>query len=340
MSLSTHTIPVNYANLLLNILEEHGGSTSDAIAASAIDRDVLLDEAGLLSYKQIFDLVDFIQEKYCIEDLGLRAGQKQTLSTWGRLGYAMMTSDNLDEVIALGARYQGTTANFLEIQHDFTPQTKQHVLLLCPRMTPSERLPFFVESTLAGIHSVLSSLVDSDAHHGYDRVEVTYKKPKYWKSYQEFFRCEIAFECKQIRAYYTQRENPPMKLADPANFSYLLKQLEERDQKIRSSDFIEILKQTIHHKEGRFLSQSQTAKKLNMSSSTLSRRLRDLSLTFQGLSDHLKRDIAIDRLVNTNEPLIAIAHASGYEDLSNFNKAFRRWTGLSPSQYRKSRTGN
>jgi AraC-like DNA-binding protein len=79
----------------------------------------------------------------------------------------------------------------------------------------------------------------------------------------------------------------------------------------------------------------QAAENLHCSVRTLCRRLAGEETTFQALKDELRRDIAIQRLTETEETITKIAGDIGFDDPSAFHRAFRHWTGSTPGTYRR-----
>ncbi|SIT41432.1 AraC family transcriptional regulator [Paraburkholderia piptadeniae] len=79
----------------------------------------------------------------------------------------------------------------------------------------------------------------------------------------------------------------------------------------------------------------QAAKNLHCSVRTLCRRLSSEETTFQMLKDELRRDIAIQRLTETQDSIAVIAGDIGFDDPSAFHRAFRHWTGSTPGTYRR-----
>ena len=73
---------------------------------------------------------------------------------------------------------------------------------------------------------------------------------------------------------------------------------------------------------------------LSMSTRTLSRRIKEEGYTFRKAKDLACERLAKYYLANTNRPLSDIAFEMGYAELSSFCRAFKRWTGRSPQQYR------
>ena len=76
------------------------------------------------------------------------------------------------------------------------------------------------------------------------------------------------------------------------------------------------------------------AKTLNVSVRTMYRRLAEEGVSYQSLLDKLRSSVALEYIRNTQLSVEEIATQCGYQDVSNFRKAFRRWTGTSPSFYR------
>ncbi|BBN55929.1 hypothetical protein TRE132_40540 [Pseudomonas chlororaphis subsp. aurantiaca] len=79
----------------------------------------------------------------------------------------------------------------------------------------------------------------------------------------------------------------------------------------------------------------QVASDLNMSGRTLRRRLSEHELTFEALLEQVRRARTLSLLANPQLSIERITEAVGYSDVRSFRRAFKRWTGLSPSAYRE-----
>ncbi|HSV34129.1 MAG TPA: AraC family transcriptional regulator [Ramlibacter sp.] len=69
---------------------------------------------------------------------------------------------------------------------------------------------------------------------------------------------------------------------------------------------------------------------------TLRRRLREEGRGFQQIKDELRRDAAIEYLALAHLPLIEVANRVGFSEASTFHRAFKKWTGVAPGEYRHS----
>jgi len=79
---------------------------------------------------------------------------------------------------------------------------------------------------------------------------------------------------------------------------------------------------------------ASVARALKMSSRTLQRRLADEGVAFAALVDDVRRDLAEELVRDRRRPLGEVAFLLGYAELSPFLRAFKRWTGKTPAEWR------
>lgn len=81
---------------------------------------------------------------------------------------------------------------------------------------------------------------------------------------------------------------------------------------------------------------AQIAEQLNVSARTINRHMAELNTSYQELLESARRQLAIHYLLTSSLSIDDIAGQLGYQDASNFGRAFRRWLGLSPRRFRQS----
>jgi AraC-like DNA-binding protein len=94
------------------------------------------------------------------------------------------------------------------------------------------------------------------------------------------------------------------------------------------------------HLDSEMPSLEEVGKSLGITPQTLRRRLQEQGQGYQAIKDDLRRDAAIEYLARPNLTLIEIANRLGFSEASTFHRAFKKWTGVAPGEYRQSRLGS
>ena len=79
----------------------------------------------------------------------------------------------------------------------------------------------------------------------------------------------------------------------------------------------------------------QVARRVAMGTRTLQRRLRDSGVDFKALVDDTRHRLSLRYLRQRRNTLTEVAYLLGYSEVSAFNRAFKRWTGSTPSDFRR-----
>ena len=81
------------------------------------------------------------------------------------------------------------------------------------------------------------------------------------------------------------------------------------------------------------------AQQLHSSVSTLRRHLLEEGQSYQSIKDDLRRDLAISQLCHSDKSVLDIALELGFAEASAFHRAFKKWTGTRPGEYRRALAG-
>lgn len=82
-------------------------------------------------------------------------------------------------------------------------------------------------------------------------------------------------------------------------------------------------------------SAAKLAVMLNLSLRSLQRRLADEGTSYEDLLTSTRRELALSHLADRRYSIGEVAYLLGFADASSFNRAFKRWTGQTPGQYRE-----
>jgi AraC-like DNA-binding protein len=125
----------------------------------------------------------------------------------------------------------------------------------------------------------------------------------------------------------------PSHTADADLFNRVSMAGEEELRRIAGSTAARV-RQLINAEAPAWPSLDQVAERMAVSKRTLARRLSDERISFQDLLDEAKNELASWYLRQTNVPISEIVERTGFSEMSNFSRAFKRLQGISPRDYR------
>ena len=102
----------------------------------------------------------------------------------------------------------------------------------------------------------------------------------------------------------------------------------------REDDFVAVTRLVIK-RYGRWLTVVEAAKLATMSVRAFQRKLAANGVVFNELVDQARAELAVEMLQDSNATVDEISTTLGYSTASNFARAFERWTGQTPSEYRR-----
>lgn len=266
-------------------------------------------------------------------DLGLYYGETSDVPIYGPLGYAMLSAATDIEAVNLALSYQkiyyGTVADItLYLEDDCG------VVRLDENMPPSPGNQFFIESLLSGFLRFNLSMAGRPAQ--LKDVRLTYPDPGYQQRYEKIFGCPVKFECprnelrfdKGVLARALPNADPFTAKACEQVCAELLEQFNKGEQ------WSVEIKQLLSANWQQRPDMESIARSLDCDVRTLRRRLRAEHTSFQEIKDEVRKDIAMNYLTGSALPIKDIAEKVGFDQPSNFRRAFRKWTGYQPSHFR------
>jgi AraC-like DNA-binding protein len=130
----------------------------------------------------------------------------------------------------------------------------------------------------------------------------------------------------------------PCPFADPKIHRRAVDRLELAKRNLQGPEFfVAQVEEILHDSEGAAPSVQSIATQLHVSRRTLVRRLEQHGTSVRSLTERHQRRCSIDLLADASLDVSEIADRLGYSEPSNFSRAFRRWFGKSPQEYRDAR---
>lgn len=330
--LAAERVPVAYAEALLSLAEELGVTRASLLAAARVRPEILGNPAERLSFIDFHQLTQAALELCQEPALGLILGQRLNVSTHGILGYAVLASANLGKALQFALRYYRVLGLAFDLE-----LVEQGA---CTELRAVETLPmgmqscFAAEGLLSSMHTIVRFLLGDDMR-GL-AVGFAHAPPPHAARYPEVFGVPVQFEqayhWMRLPSHYLQR---PMALANPATVQMCERQCEALLASLDVQDeLLTRVRRLLLAHPGDFPDLDGAAQALHTSARSLRRHLAQLGTSYQQVLDDVRRRLALQYLSSTHLPLFEIAHLLGYSDPSNFRRAFRKWTGKLPSEYR------
>lgn len=320
---------ITYWNQFLRYSEEHDIPLDydriDAQLASYGNED-------FVPFELFKDLVYEIWQHSNTPSLGLDFADRIQLTSHGSLGFAVSHGVDLKECLSLIMRYYQTRLQAIKLTAE---QQGDDLILSLQEACDWEPIRVLLyEVILYSLVNVIEFVIGKEV--ALCDIQFPYDAPTWANKYAEQLPCTYSFgheyasitipaKLLKIKSITSNRQTVSLAASQCDAELARLKNVDSLSAKI-----IDLIKQD----DNFALTAEEIAKHLNLSKSTLSRRLKSENTGFSEIITELKKQHAKTLLLSTNDSIESIALSLNYEDTSNFNRSFKRWYDCSPSEYR------
>lgn len=278
---------------------------------------------------EIYELAD----QSLLPGFGVRQGRQLNSEDYGTLGLSWKTCWRAREVLERVERFMILVTDHGHVRLE---ETGGIIGLTLFRDASRKGVEIANEATFVMITGVLQEVTGRAIW----PVSVTFKHAsKATDAFEAFFQCPVQFDqpAYTIRFQSADLDIPTIK-ADRSIHQFLVERMQEEKKGVHTN--ADQLLKEIHRLIGEALpsgipSVIHIAEQLGMSARTLKRRLSEKGHTFRELVQQIQRDISTALLKNTGQSIGEIAFQTGFSEQSAFNRAFKRWIGQTPVDYRK-----
>jgi AraC-like DNA-binding protein len=314
-----------------------------ALEDAGVDRDALLRGLGMdpdrllvlnhrYSQEQVTSLWIAAVAATGDMDFGLKVARHIRPSTFHVVGYAMACSSTLRRAAERFAHSARLISDAAIVQ--FQPIGNQHLLTVDLHTIGRQPIYQTIDTILAGFLLLCEWIASAQLV----PAEVTFRhgRPENDASYQSVVRCRIRYGQQQNSILFnTQDLERPV----PSANEELAVVLDEMTSRYLALRFASRFSRKVRDALTRQLpngapSKMQTARLLHMTSRTLLRRLSAENTTFHEVSERLREELAYDYLQREDLTVERIAAQLGFSSSGSFSRAFMRWTGRRPSDWR------
>ncbi len=319
-------------NVLWNILESYRINPEPLFWDMGLNPEVMKQSGGRYKIENIDKLWRKASEVINDPCFGLKAAELWHPSNFGALGYAMLASNTLRTALERLDRYHRVISDEEFMKLD---ETKEGLRLTLVFRAKKRDIPEQNDAALAVILSMCRVNYVEDL--APTSVTFTHPKPSCSARFFEYFRSPVLFEAPTDSLTFTTEavdknlpgSNP--QLAE-LNDQIMIEYLAQLDQDHITQKVKAII---IDHLPSGSVTDEGVARALHMSSRKLQRQLQSDGTTFNTLLNEIRQDLAKQYVRDQDISMTEIAFLLGFSESSAFSRAFKRWTGVSPSAYRK-----
>lgn len=328
--LHSHLTTLNAVSLVLK-----------AFNAEGLPREALLDGSGITAadLARADTRITTNQEmRVCANavalrhDIGLELGRQMHVSSYGILGYALLSSATFGDALRLALRYPALLGTLFELRLE-TDGERTWLTADDYRDNP-ELAVFNAELCMASLKVICDDLLGRPlpllaAH-------FAHRAPGYQANYSQNFDCPLSFDTERHGfAFASQWLEHPLPLADPVTHRDMHERCRRQNTEFTGRQawlgrIRDLLAEQLDNPPGL----DGLAQQLNSSPRTLRRHLQSMGSSYQQMLDDLRFERAKHWLGEGKLPIHRIAEQLGFSETASFRHAFIRWSGVAPSQFR------
>lgn len=326
------TTHAGIAHVLLRTLDGYGVDGARMFRDAGLDPDGLKSGDERVVALQMQKVWRAAVTETGDEAFGITFAKNMRPGTLHGLGFAWIASNTLRDAFMRLVRYYRliTTAGEIVLSEADDRVTVWY-------KTPGKKgaaAPASMDAGLALFVGLCRMTRDDD----FSPVGVTMQRqqPANTAKFDDFFRCSIEYDSEENTVSFDAAElDAPLPMANPelarANDQVVIDYLQRHD----SADVVnQVRASIIDWLPSGAPSQETIADSLHMSPRTLQRRLATEDVTYSQLLDSIREELARQYLTSSSRNISEVAYLLGYSEPGNFARAFKKWNGQTPAEFR------
>jgi len=307
-----------------------------AVSVERLDEIRTLDPDARIPLSRAHDLLAQALEKTQDPNLGLKAGRSASPGDYGVLHYAIRSASTIEEAIQAAHRFMRLLTDATDYRLELDGDRAM------VRLDSKVPLPRAAADYQASITHTLQLGPSAALIPGLEWW-FQHDRPKDTSEYERTFApAAVRFSAPAFGYVFDKSFlKLPLPQAD-ANLNQIVRKHAELllAELPRTRNLTETVRDLIVKElaSGQPTA-AQVAVRLRMNQRTLARRLQSEGTTFSALFDDLRRGLALRYLLRSDLRISEVVFLLGFSEVATFYRAFRRWTGQTPVEYRRSQGG-
>ncbi|PXX57403.1 AraC family transcriptional regulator [Nocardia tenerifensis] len=313
---------------LIALAEERGVSGADCLSGTMLTPG----DIECTAEQELLVVRNVVERLGAEPGLGAAAGGRAELPPSGPWGLALLSSRTLGDAVDVAARYLDRTSISGRVIVEETANTTR--VRFDRSECPPDLRAFLAERILAAVKTIGGEMFETGIPPA--RVEFRHAPPANLGRYREIFGMEPIFGAETDAMTFDRRalDLPAPKIRERARGACAQFCRELVDRQHTRSGVAGAVRNLLVRNPGAIPDQIAVANELFMSPRTLSRRLNEEDVSFRGLLDEVRQLMSEQLLVHTALSTEQVAARLGYAEAASFIRAFRRWKGCPPQEFR------
>lgn len=307
-----------------------------AFASVGLDPDAPWDPKEMISADAYYAMLESLAAQMDVTSLPVKVGASMRCDEYGALGLAWKAAPTLMASFTRVARYARLWTSV--VSYELRP-VADDILYIVHRDGP-RRLGVRLSNETTLIATVAISREVCPRPFAPLRAFIRHAAPRTTTHHEAFFGCPVEFGADHDGLLLSRTSlEQPNRLGDEGISRYLVSHLDADLLQVREEV---TLVATVKDAIAQSLSEGaprmeDVARRLGFSVRSFHRRLSDHGVSFQMLTEETRRELAEGLLRDPAHSLAEVAFLTGFSEQSSFTRAFKRWVGLTPANYRKHR---
>ncbi|MET0983805.1 MAG: AraC family transcriptional regulator [Steroidobacteraceae bacterium] len=309
----------------LQFMEARGHAKQAILEHTHIDLARLNDPAYFVSAEQCHDMISNMVRVTGQPELGLKVGLGTSIASLGIVGYAMASSTNLGEAIALWVKY-GNSPLDGPLALKLEPQQRNGCWGAYANVNSVDTwlYRFHVEETFA-MGLTFGRILTGRKLHAKEAA-FAYRPPPHWRKYKQVFKCPVEFSAPTTHILISSPAlDAPVNGSDDELRELCIRQCSLLASHATRRGPVSSRLRMLLTKQGRVTDLNGAAEALHMSARSFRRHLRNEGVTFQQVLDEFRHDLADEYLKSGAMSAKEIAYALGFANVNSFRRAFQSW---------------
>ncbi|MBT8476469.1 MAG: AraC family transcriptional regulator [Rhodobacteraceae bacterium] len=306
----------------------------DMLAVAGLDADAPWDPKVMISDEAYYAMLETMASQMDVTALPVKVGASMRCDEYGALGLAWKAAPNLLGSVSRVERYARLWTSVVEYELRPAPRG---MLFILHRAGPRRLgLRLSNEATLASAVSLARQV--SPVPVAPLEVMLKHAAPKSLDAHEAYFGCPVRFDAElDALLFSTESLERSNILGDEGITHFLLSHLDAELAGLKDdASLVRTTKDAIARALSEGLPKmADIARGLGLSARSFHRRLAEHGVSFQTLTEDTRRELALAMLRDERYSLSEIAFLTGFSEQSAFTRAFKRWMGQTPANYRK-----